>query len=120
MRARASPVGARAMGAPTRGAARAPRATLPELDARADARPIRPRHLVANEIIVVDDALTARDCARIVDAIGDDFAASSSRGPRHGEARRRNGRFAETSEAFARRLDERANVAGKNLSYYST
>jgi|TARA_B110000003_G_C16616684_1_gene521549 hypothetical protein len=111
MRARASPVGARAMGAPTRGAARAPRATLPELDARADARPIRPRHLVANEIIVVDDALTARDCARIVDAIGDDFAASSSRGPRHGEARRRNGRFAETSEAFARRLYERANVA---------
>ena len=102
MRARASPRLARA--------SRAPRATLPELDARDDARPLRPRHVVANEIIVVDDALTPRDCARIVDAIGDAFAPATS-GARRGEARRRNGRFAETSEAFARRLFERARVA---------
>ena len=102
MRARASPRLARA--------SRAPRATLPELDARDDARPLRPRHVVANEIIVVDDALTPRDCARIVDAIGDAFAPATS-GARRGEVRRRNGRFAETSEAFARRLFERARVA---------
>jgi len=61
------------------------------------------RHLVDNEIIIVDDALSARACAAIVDAVErhDAFTESTSRGPRFGEAWRRNGRFAVEDAGFA-------------------
>jgi hypothetical protein len=74
--------------------------TLPRPDATTS-RKIR--HLVENEIIIVDDALSARACAAIVDAVerNDAFTESTSRGPRFGEAWRRNGRFAVEDAAFA-------------------
>ena len=64
------------------------------------------RHIFTNDILVVDDVLSPRECAAIVDAIEsrNAFAPSTSRGPKFGEAWRQNGRFAKESLEFARAL----------------
>jgi hypothetical protein len=64
------------------------------------------RHVFTNDILVVDDVLSPRECAAIVDSIEsrNAFAPSTSRGPKFGEAWRQNGRFASESPAFANSL----------------
>ena len=113
MRARASPPRAlsrvmgrkRASANATANARSKPRdVTLPKPNAASSPTCRKIRHLVDNEIIIVDDALSVRACAAIVDAVErsvDAFVKSSSRGPRFGEAWRRNGRFAAEDAAFA-------------------
>ena len=62
-------------------------------------------HVFLNDIIVVDGALTPRECQNIVGAIegrdSDGFELSTSRGPKYGEAWRKNGRFQREDEGFA-------------------
>jgi len=100
--------------ASARARADASSARLPPLDDALAKRAPRPvRAVVPQEIFFVDDALPSPTCRAIIEHIerGHGFVRTTSRGPRHGEAWRVNGRFQADDEAFARALWRSARVA---------
>ena len=71
------------------------------------------RNIAGDDIFTVDDVLTPRECQDIIRGIENKnaFAPSTSRGPKFGEAWRRNGRFQTDDDAFADALWRSSGVA---------